>query len=165
MRYQDKNWLTDSEDALEAQSEEIPYRVSLDESKNTVAITSNPGKAGIETKVEVDMSPGGLTNIKVFGPTDGLLATLLQKGDVALIKEGKFSDMDFSATHNNCMVLTRSSADPTAVLTMVERMPHLMLDDTKPKIDGYGVTHETAEDIDYANTKPPSPSRGPGGMG
>lgn len=164
MKFRDKNWFTEG-DQLEATTEEIPYRVALDEENHTVAITSNPGRAGIETKVEVDMSPGGLTNIKVFGPTDGLLASLLQKGDVALVKEGKFADMDFSATHNNCMVLTRSSADPNPVLTMVERMPNLLDNDTTPRIAGYDVTHESSEDIDYEGLKDPSPStRGPGGM-
>jgi len=165
--WQDKNWLTEDED-LSIQTEEIPYRVAVDQGSNTIAITSNPGVAGIETKVEVDLAPGGLTNIKVFGPTDGLLARLVQKGDVALVKEGKFADMDFSATHNNCMVLTRSSADPRAVLTMVERMPSLMADDVKPKLDGYGVDYEQAEYIDYEGMKAPetsAPSRGPGGMG
>jgi len=166
MRFQDKNWFTDDGDPLEAHSEEIPYRVSLDENTGTVAITSNPGRAGIETKVEVILSPGGLTNIRVFGPTDGLLATLLQKGDVALVKEGRFADMDFSSTHNNCMVLTRGSADPQSVLTMVDRMPGLIANDMKPKIEGYGVEHEQTEDIDYSKVKSPEPSnRGPGGMG
>jgi len=167
VRFDDKNWLTDGDD-LEAKAEEIPYRVAVNQDSNTIAITSNPGVAGIETKLEVDLAPGGLTNIKVFGPTDGLLARLVQKGDVALIKEGKFADMDFSATHNNCMVLTRSSADPQAVLTMVERMPGLMADDTRPKLDGYGVDYEQAEDINYEGVKAPGskgPSRGPGGMG
>jgi hypothetical protein len=166
MRFQDKNWFTDDGDPLEARPEEIPYRVSLDENTGTVAITSNPGRAGIETKVEVNLSPGGLTNIRVFGPTDGLLATLLQKGDVALVKEGKFADMDFSTTHNNCMVLTRSSADPQSVLTMVDRMPGLIANDVKPQLDGYGVNYEQAENIDYSKVKTPEPSsRGPGGMG
>ncbi|WP_138437883.1 hypothetical protein [Marinobacter shengliensis] len=170
LKYEDKNWFDHEKDELEVITEEIPYRVALDERSNTIAITSNPGVAGIETKVEVDLSPGGLTNIKVYGPTDGLLANLLQKGDVALIKEGKFADMDFSETHNNCMVLTRSSADPQAVLTMVDRMPNLLADESKPKLDGYGVSYEQAEDIDYEAVKAPeppssSPGRGPGGMG
>ena len=166
MRFADKNWFTNESEDMEAKPVEIPYRVALDENSHSITIMSNPGRAGIETKVEVDLSPGGLTNIKVFGPTDGLLATLVQKGDVALIKEGKFADMEFSATHNNCMVLTRSSADPQAVLTLVERMPNLLADDSKPKLDGYGVEHEQAEDIDYSNVKSPEPSsRGPGGMG
>lgn len=114
----------------------------------------------------MDISPGGLTNIRVFGPTDGMLATLLQKGDVVLVKEGKFADMDFSSTHNNCMVLTRSSADPQSVLTMVDRMPELIANDVKPELDGYGVEYEKAEDIDYSKVKEPEPSsRRPGGMG
>jgi len=168
LRYEDKNWFTEG-DTLEAVTEEIPYRVSVNEDTKTIAISSNAGKAGIETKVEVDLSPGGLTNIKVFGPTDGLLATLVQKGDVMLMKEGKFADMDFSATHNNCMVLTRSSADPQAVLTMVERMPQLMNDNAKPRLDGYDVTHVEPEEVSFEGVSDPSakgPSRGgPGGMG
>lgn len=168
LRYEDKNWFTEG-DMDEVVSEEIPYRVSVNEESKSISISSNAGRAGIETKVEVDLSPGGLTNIKVFGPSDGLLATLVQKGDVMLMKEGKFADMDFSATHNNCMVLTRSSADPQAVLTMVERMPALMNDEARPRLDGYDVTHHNPEEINYEGVSDPSakgPSRGgPGGMG
>ncbi len=168
MRFAEKNWFDEKGDEIElATQEEIPYRVSVDETNHRIGISSNPGKAGIETKVEIDMSPGGLTNIKVFGPTDGLLATLVQKGDVALVKEGKFAGLAFSETHNNCMVLTCNSADPNSVLTMVDRMPNLINNNVRPQLGMPDVQYEESEEIDYGSSLPGQkpPSKGPGGMG